>query len=233
MPEKPMAGAVLVAGGVGSRLKAGTRKTNLKLGGRAIFEWPLLSLLKSPHIGEVALVLHPSDYAARLAWAKRQKFKKRVELVKGGAQRQDSVANGLSALYHGWDVLMVQDAARPFLKLSLIRDCVLTAKKRGGAIAVVPVKDSIKLIDGPRLKSLPRERLLAAQTPQAYAGGVLLRAHAWAQQRKHYYTDEASLLEARGHPSLPVMAYYENFKITTPEDYESAKRVIKTFNFNG
>ena len=103
---------------------------------------------------------------------------------------------------------------------------------RGGAIAVVPVKDSIKLMDGPHLKSLPREKLLAAQTPQAYAAGPLLRAHAWAQQRQHYYTDEASLLEARGHASLPVTSYYENFKITTPEDFEAAKRVIKTFNFS-
>jgi 2-C-methyl-D-erythritol 4-phosphate cytidylyltransferase len=230
---KAICGAVLLAGGVGSRLKAGTRKTNLKLGGRAIIEWPLLSLLKSPLVGEIALVVHAADYPGRQDWARRQKFKKRVELVKGGAERQDSVASGLSALTGGWELLLVHDGARPFLNQSLIRDCLKVAKARGGAIAAVPVKDSIKLIDGPRLKSLPREHLLAAQTPQAYAAGPLLRAHASAQKRGRYYTDEASLLEARGHASLPVMAYYENFKITTPEDLEAAKRVIKTFNFNG
>ena len=230
---KPIAGAVLLAGGVGSRLKAGTRKTNLKLGSKAIVEWPLISLLNSPYIGEVALVVHKRDYASRVAWAKRRKFKKRVEVVIGGKERQDSVANGLSALDGGWEVLLVHDAARPFLNQSLIRGCVMLAKARGAAIAVVPVKDSIKLVDGPHLKGLPRERLLAAQTPQACQAGVLRRAHAWAQQRRHLHTDEASLLEARGHMSLPVMAYYENFKVTTPEDFEAAKRVIKTFNFRG
>jgi 2-C-methyl-D-erythritol 4-phosphate cytidylyltransferase len=230
---KAIAGAVLLAGGVGARLKAGTRKTNLKIGGKAIVEWPLLSLLASPLIGELALVVHARDYAARVAWARRQNFRKRVEVVVGGAERQDSVANGLSALDKGWEVLLVHDAARPFLNRSLIRDCVMLAKTRGAAIAAVPVKDSIKLIDGPHLKGLPRERLLAAQTPQACQAGVLRRAHAWAQQRKHLHTDEASLLEARGHMSLPVMAYYENFKVTTPEDFEAAKRVIKTFNFRG
>jgi 2-C-methyl-D-erythritol 4-phosphate cytidylyltransferase len=232
MPE-PIAGAVLLAGGVGARLKAGTRKTNIKLGGKAIVDWPLQSLLRSPLIGEIALVVHPSDFKSRSQWAFKQKFKKPVEIVKGGKERQDSVANGLSVIDPGWQVLLIHDAARPFLNQSLIRDCVKTAKQRGGAIAVVPMKDSIKLIDGPRLKSLPRERLFAAQTPQAYPGGILLRAHAWAQQRKRYFTDESSLLEARGHPTMPVMGYYENFKITTPEDLDAARRVVKTFNFNG
>lgn len=231
--RKSFTAAVLLAGGVGARLKAGTRKTNLSLGGKPIVEWPLLSLLKSPMIGEIALVVHARDYVSRLAWAKRQRFKKTVRLVKGGNERQDSVANGLSSLSPGWEVLLIHDAARPFLSQTLIRDCVLVAKLRGGAIAAVPVKDSIKLVDGPHLKSLPRERLLAAQTPQAYAAGPLLRAHAIAQRQKRYYTDEASLLEARGHPSLPVMAYYENFKITTMEDLQNARLLIKTFNFNG
>jgi 2-C-methyl-D-erythritol 4-phosphate cytidylyltransferase len=230
---KAMAGAVLLAGGVGARLKAGTRKTNVKLGGKPIVDWPLQSLLKSPLIGEIALVVHPADFKARAAWAWRQKFKKPVEIVKGGKERQDSVANGLSVIDPGWEVLLIHDAARPFLNQTLIRDCVMTAKSRGGAIAVVPMKDSIKLLDGPHLKGLPRERLFAAQTPQAYQGGILLRAHAWAWQKKRYFTDEASLLEARGHASLPVAGYYENFKITTPEDFDSAKRVIKTFNFKG
>jgi len=231
--SKPFCGAVLVAGGLGMRMKAATRKTNIRIGGKPIFEWSLLSLLKSPLIGEVALVLHADDYRARLTWAARQKFRKPVTLVQGGVQRQDSVAKGLSVLNPAWDILLIHDAARPFLKQSLIRDCVHTAKSRGGAIAAVPVKDSIKLVDGPHLKSLPRERLLAAQTPQAYPAGSLLRAHASAQKQKRYFTDEASLLEARGHASLPVMAYYENFKITTPEDLHNARIVIKTFNFNG
>ena len=230
---KAIAGAVLLAGGVGARLKAGTRKTNLKLGGKPIVEWPLLSLLKSPWVGEIALVVHAADLDERKAWLKRQKFKKSVKIVEGGLQRQDSVAHGLASLDPGWEVMLVHDAARPFLNQTLIAHCVKGAKTRGGAIAVVPVKDSIKLIDGPHLKALPREHLLAAQTPQAYLSGLLLRAHGWAMQKKRYFTDEASLLEARGHPSAPVMAYYENFKVTTPEDFESAKRVVKTFNFNG
>ena len=228
---KALAAAVLLAGGVGARLKAGTRKTNLKLGGKAIVEWPLLSLLKSSGIGEIALVVHKADFAERSRWLKRQKFKKPVLVVQGGPKRQDSVYNGLAALSQGWEILLVHDAARPFLKRSLVHACILAARNFGGAIAAVPVKDSIKLIDGPHLKALPREHLLAAQTPQAYRAGILDRAHGWARQKRRYFTDEASLCEARGHASAPVMAYYENFKITTLEDLSAAKRVIKTFNF--
>lgn len=229
--RKPNAAAVLVAAGVGSRLKAGTRKANVMLGGKALFEWPLQSLLKSPEIGEISLVVHPKDLKARQAWVARRNYPKTVQVAAGGDERQHSVANGLAQLVGGWELLLVHDAARPFLTRSLIHACLKAAARFGGAIAAVPVKDSTKLIEGNRLKSLPRERLLAAQTPQAFQAGLLLRAHAWAAKSHRLFTDEASLLEARGHHAAPVRAYYENFKVTTPEDLAFAKRLIKTFAF--
>jgi 2-C-methyl-D-erythritol 4-phosphate cytidylyltransferase len=226
-----LAGAVLLAAGQGTRLKAGTRKANLRLGGKPIFEWPLLSLLKSPLIGEIALVVHAKDFKDRMAWVSRRRFKKPVRVIVGGAERQDSVGLGIQALQKKCKVLLIHDAARPFLRASLIRDCVLAAKRHGGSLALVKVKDSIKLMQGKRLKAVPREKLLAAQTPQAASAELLQGAHAWARRKRLYFTDEASLLEARGQHSAAVMAYYENFKITTPEDLINARALIKHFRF--
>jgi 2-C-methyl-D-erythritol 4-phosphate cytidylyltransferase len=214
-------------------LKAGTRKANLKLGSKMIFEWPLLSLLKSPLIAEVALVVHPRDLQVRKAWATRQRFKKPVYVVAGGKERQDSVGLGIQALDPRLGLLLVHDAARPFLKARLIGETLKLADRHGAALAAVPVKDSIKLLSrGKNLKALPRERLLAAQTPQAASTSTLRAAHAWARKAKKIFTDEASLLEARGQASVAAAGYYENFKITTPEDMVNARLVIKTFRFD-
>ncbi len=225
------AGAVLLAAGLGKRLNAGTRKANVLIGGKPVFYWPLMSLHRSPLIGEIALVVHAKDLEARRAFISRQKLSKRVHVVCGGPERQDSVGLGLAALDPAWPVLLVHDAARPFLDQDLIRRCVAAALKGKAALTVIPVTDSIKLVSGNRLKALPRERLLAAQTPQAAEAGILRRAHAWARGRGIHHTDEAALLEARGHECVPVAGYHQNFKITTPEDLLSARRLIKTFHF--
>ncbi len=225
---KAFVGAVLVAAGLGKRLGVrGTRKALINLGGKPMLRWALDALLATPEIGELALVVHPQDLKVLANWASKQRFKKSIVVTVGGAERQDSVANGLAALAPGWRVLLVQDAARPFITSELVSECCRVAMTRGACLAVTRVKDSIKMISGSGLKSIPRERLLAAQTPQAARAELLLQAHAWAAKTGHLFTDEASLLEQRGIQSVPVMAYAENFKVTTPEDLELARTMIK------
>lgn len=228
---RPWAAALVLAAGAGKRLGAGGRKGLLSLGGKPLYAWSVQAMLASPLIGQVLVLVHAQDVKA-VSNACARRFKDaRLRVVAGGAERQDSVRLGLEAADPHFEVLLVHDAARPFLKQSLIRACAQGARLSGGAVACVPVKDSIKLSEEGFLSALPREKLWAAQTPQAYQAHLLRQAHLDAFNKKAYYTDEAGLCEAAGIPSVAAPAYYENFKITTPEDLALAKKIIATFDF--
>lgn len=227
----PYAAAIVLAAGVGSRLKAPQRKGVVALGGLPLYAWSVKAMLASPLIGQVVLVLHPKDVAGVGRAAQRRFKDRRLKVQAGGEQRQDSVRLGLQAVDAHFEVVLVHDAARPFLRQSLIRDCASTARLTGGAVACVPVKDSIHALKGKRLKGLDRSSLLAAQTPQAYQAQLLRQAHQAAAKKKASFTDEASLAEASGIASVPVIAYEENFKVTTPRDLSLARAQIKGFDF--
>ncbi|HTB23539.1 MAG TPA: 2-C-methyl-D-erythritol 4-phosphate cytidylyltransferase [bacterium] len=225
------AAALVLAAGAGKRLGAG-RKGLLLLDKLPLYAWSVRSFLAQPWVGQVVLVVHASDVRGVSTAAARRFKDPRVRVVAGGAERQDSVAKGLQVLDAHLEVVMVHDAARPFLKSSLVKACALAARHTGGGVACVPVKDSIKRIEEGVLTGLPREGLAAAQTPQAFQAHLLREAHATAAARGLYYTDEAGLCEAAGIPAVAVSSYNENFKITTPEDLLLAKRIIKTFDFS-
>ena len=229
---RPWAGAIIPAAGAGKRLGQG-RKSLLTLGGKPLYTWSVSAFLAQPFVGQVVVVVHVEDVKA-VSSALARRFKDaRLKVVAGGAERQDSVARGLQALDAHLEVALVHDAARPFLKASLIRRCAEAARFSGGAVACVSVKDSIKQVEAGQLLGLPREQLKAAQTPQAFQTHLLREAHADAAKKKAYYTDEAGLCEAAGIPSVAVDAYYENFKITTSEDLALAKKLVATFDFQG
>jgi 2-C-methyl-D-erythritol 4-phosphate cytidylyltransferase len=226
------AAAIIPAAGAGKRLGQGP-KGLLALGGRPLYTWSAGAFLASPLIGQVVIVVAPGDVRTVAAACARRFKDARLRVVAGGAERQDSVRLGLEAVDAHFEVVLVHDAARPFLKQSLIRACAQGARLSGGAVACVPVKDSIKLSEEGILQALPREKLWAAQTPQTYQAHLLRDAHAEALKRKAYYTDEAGLCEAAGIPTVAVPSYYENFKITTPEDLALARKIIKDFDFKG
>lgn len=235
---RPWAAAVIPAAGAGKRLASPkgasmSRKGLLSLGGKPLYAWSVDAFLKSPLIGQVVVVVHSQDVKAVAAACARRFKDGRLKVVAGGAERQDSVGLGIQAVDPHFEVILVHDAARPFLKASLIRACAQGARLGGGAVACVPVKDSIKLAEEGVLSGLPREKLWAAQTPQAFQAHLLREAHAEAAKKKAYYTDEAGLCEAAGIPAVAVPAYYENFKITTPEDLPMARKVIAGFDYKG
>jgi 2-C-methyl-D-erythritol 4-phosphate cytidylyltransferase len=159
------------------------------------------------------------------AWVRRQRFRVAVQVAAGGAQRQDSVANGARALKTGVEVVLVHDAARPFVSAKLVARCAKSALKQGSGIAAVRVKDTIKWARGNKVQSLPRQELWAAQTPQAANKSWYLKALARAGRSGAVFTDEAGLLEAAGFPVKLVQGEYENIKITTPEDLVTANMI--------
>ena len=222
----------MLAAGAGKRLGSSGRKGLLQLGGKPLYAWSVAAFLASPVVNQVVVVVHAADVRS-VGTALIRRFKDaRLKVVAGGAQRQDSVSRGLEAVDAHAEVVLVHDAARPFLKQSLIKACAQTARMAGGAIACVASKDTVKVVENGVLRGLPREQLRAAQTPQAFQAHLLRDAHADAARTQSYFTDEAGLCEAAGIPAVAVDAYYENFKITTPEDLALAKRLVKDFDFN-
>ena len=214
--------AVVPAAGHGSRL-GGTDKVLLPLGGRPLIAYCLEALQHSPLVDEIVLVLRDPEGGRRLVQA--EGFSKVKNICSGGPRRQDSVREGLK-LVGQCDFVLIHDGARPFLTERLIREGIEAARETGGAVAAVPVTETIKLAgeDGLVEATPPRASLFTAQTPQVFRPDVLRRAH---EKPSEDVTDDASMVERMG---LRVRLYpgsYDNIKITTPEDLAVADALLK------
>jgi 2-C-methyl-D-erythritol 4-phosphate cytidylyltransferase len=223
------AALVVVGGGTGSRLGAGRHKSLVPLAGRPLVEHCLRRLLALPALDPVVLVGHAADRAELTVLLAR--LPRAVTLVNGGERRQDSVAAGLAALPAGTALVLVHDAARPFVPPERITPLLASASRAGAALLAVRVTDTIKESRGGEdellvRRTLPRAGLWAAQTPQAFDAATLSRLLAGAAARGVTVTDEASLFEAAGLPVAFVEGSRLNFKITTGEDLALAEALL-------
>ena len=150
-----------------------------------------------------------------------------IYIVKGGARRQDSVAAALAEIGDAAGVVLVHDGARPFIGGRVIADAVRAAADCGAAVPAVPVKDTIKLAtpDMTVAETPPRNRLWAAQTPQAFRAEILREAH---RRVSDSATDDAAMVEALGYPVKLFMGDPRNIKITAPEDLPIADAIART-----
>lgn len=218
--------AIIAAGGAGRRVGAPVPKQMLELGGRSILERSVDAFAAHAAIAEIIVVL-PSEVAARPpSWL--AKHAPRIQVVAGGERRQDSVANGFDAADAAADVLLVHDAARPFVTADVISRVIDAAAAHGAAIAAMPVRDTVKRVerragDSVIVETLARDALFLAQTPQGFARRVLRDAVALGRSGVEA-TDEAALAERAGHRVRVVDGAPENVKITTAEDLEEARR---------
>lgn len=220
--------ALIAAGGRGLRLGASEPKQFLVLGRQTILEHSIERMLAHPDIGEVVVAL-PADRVATVAARLRARGWERVVCLEGGGRRQDSVAAAFAASRSDADVIVIHDAARPFVSAALIGATIDAAVAHGAAIAALPVRDTVKQAGGDRTApsrpvtgTLPREDIFLAQTPQAFRREVLARALAAGVQRD--VTDEAMLVEAQGQAVFLVAGEATNVKITTQDDLEWARR---------
>lgn len=216
--------AIIAAGGTGRRLGAAVPKQLLELGGRSILERSVEAFASHPRVTDVIVALPPDLADAPPEWLRGQPG---VRVVKGGARRQDSVAEAFDAVAASAAVVLVHDAARPFVSADLIGRCIDAAATYGGAIAAMPVRDTVKrvapaaggsVIDA----TLPRESIYLAQTPQAFTRDVLRDAVALGRSGVEA-TDEAALAERGGHAVRVVEGEPGNVKITTRADLEQAE----------
>lgn len=213
--------AIVPAAGRGVRMGAGVPKQFLQLGGIPLFIHSLHVLQQSSAVEEIILVLPESDreYCIQEILPSYS-LPKLSQVVRGGARRQDSVRNGLRAVSSGIDLILVHDAVRPFLTLSMIDMCIEKTKAHGAAIVAVPMRDTVKKVqdDGFIESTVDRSVLWLAQTPQVFRVDLLEKAHRLAEEDEIDATDDASLIERLGESVMIVKGSNDNIKITRPED---------------
>jgi 2-C-methyl-D-erythritol 4-phosphate cytidylyltransferase len=221
--------AVIPAAGFGARMKAGLSKQFLPIEGKPVLYYTLSVFESSPFINEIVVVLSRED--RKLAEERifsRFSFKKISSLVDGGSERKDSVYNGLKAVQQDTDFVIIHDGCRPFVTDGMIKDSLSAAKETGGAIVAVPLRDTLKKEkQGYIEKTVSREGLWQAQTPQTFRYQLLLQAYQSALKNKLSVTDDAMLLEQMGLPVSMVPGSLFNIKITLPEDLVLAEMILK------
>jgi 2-C-methyl-D-erythritol 4-phosphate cytidylyltransferase len=182
---------------------------------------------RHPRVGPIVVVLPPEDAAAPPPWL-RELLSERLLVAAGGEVRQQSVANGLARLPAGPALVLVHDAARPFVEAELIDRVLAVAALGAAAVPGLPLADTVKETDAAGLvvRTVPRERLVAVQTPQAFPRAMLETAHQRARSGAEpaaAASDDAALCERLGHPVRVVAGSARNFKLTTPEDFALAE----------
>lgn len=220
--------ALIVAAGRGARFGGDIPKQYRALGGRAVLRHAVERLLAHPGIADVRVVISPEDRARYDAAVAGLTL---LAPVAGGATRQQSVRNGLESLAPLQpEAVLIHDAARPFLDNGVIDRVIAGIGRAPGAIAALPVVDTIKRAKdpagpSPRIETTTsRDRLWRAQTPQGFRFDAILEAHRAASGTEH--TDDAAVAEAIGLAVELVMGSEENFKITTEGDLQRAERLL-------
>ena len=236
---------IIPAAGLGTRMasapgakakKPAATKQFTELGGTPILIHTLRKFMASPEVSEIYIALRANEidgFHARLEKEAKDILQKKIHLVEGGDHRQHSVSNAMRSVSAGEDdIVLVHDAVRPFVTEEIIHNVIQAARKYGAAIAALPAVDTVKQVertsDGALITAtLPRERVVLAQTPQGFRYDVLKKAFDEATTDGFVGTDEASLVERSGHAVAVVMGSPKNIKITAPADMELAEFYLK------
>jgi 2-C-methyl-D-erythritol 4-phosphate cytidylyltransferase len=219
-------GVIVVAAGQGTRLRGPVPKQYQPIGGVPMVLRALRPFLSHPDVERVVLALPPVDASSPPPFLDGL-LGERLVVVAGGAARGDSVAAGLSALDARCTVVLIHDGARPFVERGVIDAVIAHARRGESAIAAVPLSDTVKeasAADASRIeRTVPRERLWRAQTPQGFPRNVLADAYARGVTEGRLGTDDAELVERNGVTVRLVADSSRNLKVTTPEDLALAE----------
>jgi 2-C-methyl-D-erythritol 4-phosphate cytidylyltransferase / 2-C-methyl-D-erythritol 2,4-cyclodiphosphate synthase len=215
--------AIVVAAGRGQRYGSSTPKQYLTLAGKPVLRYALEALVHHPAIDGVLAVIHPDD---RDLYDRSAEGLSLIDPVAGGATRQESVLNGLAALERrSPDRVLIHDGARPMLSAALIDRTIAALEAADGAVAGLPLSDTIKRTEAGRIvATLPRESLWRAQTPQAFRFAPFLAAHRACAGMA--LTDDGAVGEAAGLNVAVVAGAEDNIKVTEAGDLERLERVL-------
>ena len=222
----PSVAVVLPAAGRGARFGGAVRKAYAELSGVPLWRRSLAVFTSLPQVRRVVLVVAPEDADD---FARANRGDDRVRIAAGGAERADSVANGLALCGDAGgdaDLIAVHDAARPLVPREDVEAVFAEAAASGAALLAAPIASTVKRVrDGVVTETVPRSDLWAAQTPQVARADLMRRA--FAGRGGHPATDEAELLERIGVRVAAVRGSARNFKITTPADFALAEALLR------
>lgn len=224
------ASAIVLAAGRGKRFASGVSKPLVKIGSQPLIIYCLKALGEHPSIKDIVVVVNTENKEAVVSQIARYRIAKISAVVIGGVLRQDSVRCGLKAIGADTDLVLIHDAARPFIDKGRITSVITQAKSTGAATLGVPVKATIKQARGKFVvRTLDRDSLWEIQTPQVFRKGLILEAY-----RKFAglleVTDDAMLVEKLGVKVSIALGSYYNIKITTPEDLVLAQGIARKWN---
>ncbi len=220
--------AVVPAAGVGRRMGNATPKQYMSLSGKTVIEHTVATLLAEPLLERIVIAVNADDsYWKSLALLNHP----RIDIVEGGAERCDSVLNGLkhlSTVADKNDWALVHDVARPCIAAADIQRLIATLSSHPvGGILAVPVSDTVKQVDGKMIAAtVDRSLLWQAQTPQMFRYDLLVESLTRGIEQGWSITDEASAIELAGHQAEVVEAMSANIKITRPEDIQLAEHYL-------
>tara|TARA_Y100000310_G_scaffold281722_1_gene302430 strand:- start:58347 stop:59489 length:1143 start_codon:yes stop_codon:yes gene_type:complete len=221
--------AIIVAGGKGKRMHKRINKLFLLLNKEPIIHYTLKTFQECKNINKIILVIRPEDRNKFQSIIKSNKFNKVEKIVDGGLERQDSVYNGIKAIEKADndDIILIHNAANPFIDEATINNCISATKKYGAAVVGFPAKDTIKVVeDGLVKQTIDRKLIWQIQTPQAMKYFLAKKAFERAYKEKFYGTDDVSLVERMGGSVKIVYCPRENIKITNPYDLAYANKMI-------
>ena len=220
---------LIPAAGSGRRMGSQRNKLLLTLLGKPLLSWTLAAAEASRHISWIGIMGQPDDFPDFKAILSDLSLVMPVELIKGGATRQESVYNGLQALPPNADRVLIHDGARCLATPELFDRSAEALLTCPGLIVAVPVKDTIKVVDERRIvQDTPdRRNLWAAQTPQGFEVKLLKQCHQEGRQKGWEVTDDAALFEKCGLPVQIVEGEETNLKVTTPVDLALAEFILR------
>ena len=230
--------AILPAAGLGTRMGAETPKQFLSLDGVPVLLFTLRRLAACPAITDFIIATRAEEVDSVAATAASANLGRRVRVVRGGDTRQDSVANALLEVQSGADLILVHDAVRPLVTLDQIERVIAEAAACDAAILGIPAMDTVKEVKRATVvggasdvalitATIPRERVVLAQTPQVFRAALLLEAFGRARQDGVTASDEAGLVERIGRDVHVVPGSERNLKITRPGDMELAEFYLR------
>ncbi|MEA3436084.1 MAG: 2-C-methyl-D-erythritol 4-phosphate cytidylyltransferase [Thermodesulfobacteriota bacterium] len=226
--SRVMVSAVIVAAGKGIRMNDTVRKQYLPLAGRPVLAHCLTSFEECNFINKIILVVPEDDFD----FCKKEILpvgSEKTRLIPGGKKRQDSVYNGLLAAEENKSIVVIHDGVRPFINIEMLELCISGAREVGACILGIPVQDTVKQVEdsGHIIKTLERDTLWLAQTPQAFQYDIIRKAHENAGLKGYAGTDDAFLVEKMGKHVKIIKGSKNNIKITIREDLRLAEAMLQ------
>lgn len=226
--------AIIVAGGKGTRMNSTKNKQFIKINKKEIIAHTIEVFQNSESINSIILVVEENSMEDFKLLCEKYSWGKISEIVVGGAERQNSVYNGLKKVSKNSEVVVIHDGARPFISQNIIENSINTALEVGGCGVGVPVKDTLKICDeNNQILSTPnRNNMWHIQTPQTFQKDLILSAYETAEKNNYFATDDTSLMEYIEKPVKIIMGDYNNIKVTTQEDLLLGEIILNSLQKN-